>query len=203
MSVAAAEPWVDPLADFPGAAGLRLIDPSVSHEHFIVRRGALGPMARSTLSRTLKHYAPDGGAVDFTRLKPTDLDAVRIIQQARMSAQLAIFMQAKPPYVLYSESAVLERRAIGSQTPAHQAAFRGSTAYCAVIWLNEFYCCGDLLFPTKGVRMTAETGTMAAFPTSQAHPVGIAPVTNSARDVLLLTFTFNPTAADRISLQCF
>jgi hypothetical protein len=204
MSVAApAEPWVDPLADHPCAAGLRLIDPSVGHEHFIVRRGALGPMARRILARTLKQYAPDGGAVDFTQLKPTDLDAVRIIQQARMSAHLAIFMQAKPPYVLYSESALLERRAVGSHTPAHMAATRASTAYCAVIWLNEFYCCGDLLFPSKGVRLTGEKGTMAAFPTTQAHPAGVAPVIHEPRDVLILNFTFNPTSADRISLQCF
>jgi hypothetical protein len=203
MAETTASAWTDPLSDHPGAQGLRLIDPSAAHEHFVISRGPLGPMARRILRKALDRHAPEKGVVDFARLKPTDLDAVRVLQQARMSAHLAIFMQIKPPYLLYSEGAFLERREIGAETPAHLATFGPNTAYCAVIFLNEYYCCGDLLFPSKGVRTTAETGAMVAFPANAAHPVGVAPVLHEARDVLLLPFTFNPNAVDRVSLQCF
>jgi hypothetical protein len=179
--------------------GIAWANPALGHPHLVMKRGVLSEFSRGVLLRALDRLAAQGGAVPMSQIPPMELDALRCLQQARHNAHLAIFQTAKPPYVLYSAGVGLERRVAGPGTPALGNAPPPHIAFYAEIHLSAPHEGGALFVPSRGFALAPETGLLAAYAPSAAHPFGIGDVQAGTRDVVIASFTFDPRREDPLA----
>ncbi|WP_171026517.1 prolyl hydroxylase family protein [Mesorhizobium comanense] len=146
----------------------------------------------------------DGRYIWQNSLPPAEVDALRVMQQVRLLAQLAVCREFRPAQALYSDTAQLVFWPKGMELTPHadnlnpdgQPNATPHRCYSSLLYLNDDYEGGETYFPGIGVRVKPETGLMLIFGSGADYVHGVSKVTSGSRYTYAGWFTFDPARED-------
>jgi hypothetical protein len=80
------------------------------------------------------------------------------------------------PNLFFAGSGTIQRQYEGSDLKVHvDNHVDPYVAYAAVIYLNDDYVHGEVIFPEQGLELKPEPGTLLMFSSGESHPHGVNP----------------------------
>ena len=140
-----------------------------------------------------------------------DVEAIRIMQQARFLAQTLLNQIVLPTRPLYSDTAQLVRWQEGHELTPHADNVEPDgrpnatphRAFSSLIYLNDDYEGGETYFPGHSVRLKPKTGALVLFGAGPQYVHGVSRVTCGLRYTYAGWFTFDKTHEDRNAIRVF
>jgi hypothetical protein len=80
------------------------------------------------------------------------------------------------PNLIYNGSGTIQRQYEGSDLKVHvDNHVDPYIAYAAVVYLNDDYTYGEVIFPEQGIELRPKPGSMLFFSSTDSHPHGVNP----------------------------
>jgi hypothetical protein len=144
-------------------------------------------------------------------LPPREIDAIRIMQQARFHAHTLLNQIVLPRQPLYSDTAQVVRWHEGQELTPHADNLEPDgrpnatphRAFSSLIYLNDDYGGGETYFPGHGVRLTPEAGALVLFGAGPQYVHGVTRVTRGLRYTNAGWFTFDKDREDSNAMRVF
>jgi predicted 2-oxoglutarate/Fe(II)-dependent dioxygenase YbiX len=141
----------------------------------------------------------------------SEIDAIRIMQQARYLTQAALTQFFVPGEPLYSDTAQLVRWEPGVALPPHADNIHPHggpndtphRSFSSIIYLNDDYEGGETFFPGLGFRLKVEAGALIAFGAGHNYVHGVTPVTKGLRYTYAGWFTHSKANEDANAMLVF
>jgi len=202
---------------------LPYLDPSEEHPYIITRRNLLSEEQCAVLiacfERNREKFNHEhetefwkGRYIWQNGLSGADnLDAMRILQQARLVTQNALTQFFTPSEPLYSDTAQVVRWHPGLALNAHVDNIEPDgrpngtphRTYSSIIYLNDEYEGGETFFPGHGVRVKPERGLLIAFGAGPDYAHGVSKVTKGLRYTYAGWFTHDKSWEDAHAMLVF
>jgi len=147
----------------------------------------------------------DGRYIWQDSIPPTEVDALRIMQQVRLVAHITVMQEFQPQQPLYSDTAQLVLWTEGIELTPHadnlepdgRANATPHRSFSSIIYLNDSYVGGETYFPGFGMRIRPEPGLMVLFGSGPEYVHGVTRVRSGRRYTYAGWFTFDPAREDR------
>lgn len=197
--------------------------PGTPHPYLVTRRNVLSRAQCRLLidcfeRRREKYAAEDSnkywdGRYIWQNALPVEeeIDALRVMQQARYCTQAALTQFYVPDKPLYSDTAQLVRwnPGVGLSPHADNVEPHGAPnttphrSYSSIIYLNDDYEGGETFFPGLGFRLKVEAGALVAFGASHNYVHGVTTVTKGLRYTYAGWFTHSKAHEDENAMLVF
>ena len=149
----------------------------------------------------------DGRYVWLNNIPPTEVDALRIMQQARLVAHVTIMQEFQPQRPLYSDTAQIVLWTEGIELTPHADNLEpdgrpNATAhrsFSSIIYLNDGYEGGETYFPGFAMRIRPEPGLMVLFGSGPEYVHGVTRMRSGRRYTYSGWYTFDPAHEDRLA----
>jgi hypothetical protein len=201
---------------------LDLLLPGGSHRHILIRPQTLTPQQCRVLidcfERNRENCTAKDGPVYWAGryiwqnvLPESEVDAIRIMQQVRFVAQVAITQAAQLRQPLYSDTAQIVRWHEGLELTPHTDNMEpdvrpNSTphrCFSSLMYLNDDYEGGETYFPGHGVRLKPTTGALVLFGAGPDYVHGVTRVKRGVRYTYAGWFTYDKNHEDANAMQVF
>jgi predicted 2-oxoglutarate/Fe(II)-dependent dioxygenase YbiX len=147
----------------------------------------------------------DGRYIWQNNIPLTEIDALRIMQQARFVAQITATQEFQPPKPLYSDTAQIVLWTEGIELTPHADNLEPDgrpngtphRRFSSLIYLNEDYDGGETYFPGFGVRVKPERGLLIIFGSGPEYVHGVTKVRRGKRYTYAGWFSCDPALEDR------
>jgi hypothetical protein len=192
------------------------------HRHIVVQRHALTPEQCRILidcfERNRESCATRNAAAFWAgrfiwqdALGIGEVDAIRIMQQARFLAHVLLDRIARPPRPVYSDTAQLVRWHEGLELTPHADNVEPDgrpnatphRCFSSLIYLNDSYEGGETYFPGYGVRLKPETGALVLFGAGPHYVHGVTRIRRGLRYTYAGWFTFDKDREDANAMRVF
>ena len=202
--------WIGDPEQFP------LTTPTEEHPSLVARQNVLSIEQCQTLvdcfERQRAEFAAqtgsafwDGRFIWQDRIPRTEVDALRIMQQARLVAHVTIMQQFQPQQPLYSDTAQIVLWTEGNELTPHADNLDpdGSPnatphrSFSSIIYLNDDYDGGETYFPGFGMRIKPQPGLMVLFGSGPEYVHGVTKMRGGRRYTYAGWFTFDVALEDR------
>ena len=202
--------WIGDPEQFP------LTRPSDEHPSLVARQNTLSVEQCRTLIDCFERHREafaahtgssywDGRYIWQDSIPRTEVDALRIMQQARLVAHVTIMQEFQPQQPLYSDTAQLVLWTEGIELTPHADNLEpdGSPnttphrSFSSIIYLNDDYEGGETYFPGFGIRIKPEPGLMVLFGSGPEYVHGVTKMRSGRRYTYAGWFTFDPAREDR------
>jgi predicted 2-oxoglutarate/Fe(II)-dependent dioxygenase YbiX len=194
---------------------LRLSPPDEQHRYLVRQRHVLSAAQCDCLiecfdrhesvsaSRTGSAYW-DGRYICHGSIPETERDALRIMQQARLLAQVTATQRFQPERPIYSDTAQIVVWTEGLELTPHadnlhpdgQPNATPHRCYSCLIYLNDDYEGGETYFPGFGLRVKPERGLLIIFGSGPECVHGVTRVRSGRRFTYAGWYTFDPARED-------
>jgi predicted 2-oxoglutarate/Fe(II)-dependent dioxygenase YbiX len=193
-----------------------------SHPRLITRTGVLSreqcKLLIACFERNQEALAPrignaywDGRFIWQNSLPAHEVDAQRIMQQARMVALTLLMHTYLPREPIYSDTVQIVRWNVSQELTPHadnvEPDGRPNTtphrSHASIICLNDDYEGGETFFPGLGVRLKPETGALVLFGANSDYVHGVTKVTKGVRYTCAGWFTRQKKMADHDAMTVF
>jgi hypothetical protein len=201
--------WTGDPEQFP------LTRPSEEHPSLVVRQNTLSiEQCRLLIDCFERHQGEhaaqtgssfwDGRYIWQDRIPRNEVQALRVMQQARLVAQVTIMQEFQPQQPLYSDTAQIVLWTEGIELTPHADNLEpdGSPnttphrSFSSLIYLNNDYEGGETYFPGFGLRIKPEPGLMVLFGSGPEYVHGVTKMRGGRRYTYAGWFTFDPARED-------
>lgn len=146
----------------------------------------------------------DGRYIWQNNIPSSEVEALRIMQQARLVAHVTIMQEFQPSQPLYSDTAQMVLWTEGIELTPHadnlEPDGRPNTtahrSFSSIIYLNDGYEGGETYFPGFGMRIKPEPGLMVLFGSGPEYVHGVTKMRSGRRYTYAGWFTFDPSRED-------
>ena len=153
----------------------------------------------------------DGRFIWQNSLPESEVEALRIMQQIRLIAQVTLMQEIALPHPLYSDTAQIVLWTEGYELRPHtdnlEPDGRPNTTphrICSsLLYLNDEYEGGETYFPGHNVRVQPDPGLLVLFGSGPDYVHGVTKVRSGRRYVYAGWFTFNPKQEDPNAKRIF
>jgi predicted 2-oxoglutarate/Fe(II)-dependent dioxygenase YbiX len=150
----------------------------------------------------------DGRYIWQGSLPPSELDAQRIMQQARMVAYTLLVQTWLPDKPVYPDTTQLVRWHEGLELTPHvdnlhpDGSANGTPhrSHSFIIYLNDDYDGGETFFPGYGVRLQPKAGALLLFGAGLDYVHGVTKITKGLRYTCAGWFTHDKSMAQAETL---
>ena len=203
-------------------SGLPLLQVGEPHRHIFTRPNVLSPEQCRALIECFERNRDacatregdpfwSGRFIWQDALPPCELEAMRIMQQARFLAQTLLCQIAPLQWPLYSDTAQLVRWHEGHELTPHADNIEpdgtpNSTphrSFSSLIYLNDDYEGGETYFPGHGIRLKPQAGALVIFGAGPQYVHGVSRVTRGLRYTYAGWFTFDKDREDNNAMRVF
>ena len=203
-------------------SGLPLLQVGEPHRHIFTRPNVLSPEQCRALIECFERNRDacatregdpfwSGRFIWQDALPALEVDAIRIMQQARFLAQTLLNQAVLPQRPIYSDTAQLVRWHEGHELTPHADNIEpdgtpNSTphrSFSSLIYLNDDYEGGETYFPGHGIRLKPQAGALVIFGAGPQYVHGVSRVTRGLRYTYAGWFTFDKDREDNNAMRVF
>ncbi len=144
-------------------------------------------------------------------LPESETDALRLMQQVRLLAQLVLTHAARPTQTIYSDTAQLVRWHEGIELTPHADNMEPDGApnatphrcFSSLLYLNDDYEGGETFFPGYAIRLKPEAGMLVLFGAGPEFVHGVTRVRRGLRYTYAGWFTYDASHEDANAKRVF
>lgn len=199
-----------------------LATPGEDHPSLVQRRNVLSEdqckilidcfeRQRSTAAAHTGSEFWDGRYIWQNKIPRSEVDALRIMQQARFVAHVTLMQEFQPEKPLYSDTAQVVLWTEGIELTPHADNLEPDgrpngtphRSFSSIIYLNDDYEGGETYYPGFGLRIKPERGMMMLFGSGPEYVHGVTEMRSGKRYTYAGWFTFDPAWEDRSARKVF